>query len=436
MLNTILQRKIPTIVSIPPPCRLHFSRTLKKALDNVLAHPSDVTAWLQLLLLTVCTLHLYVPKSSREARSSNRKKLQISAINQALTRWKEPNGCFIMTQELLGLFHPIPRKEHSNMKKQDSTLLACRKKLSYGHYSDAICSLPSDGVAPSTPDTLHELRQKYPPASPPYIPVEEISTPALAIDVKVVLAALRSFPKGTSCGRNGLRDQHLLDALSVNVAAFAEDLLQSIAGVVNLWLAGIPCGGEGILHSANRLLDMKGSDNTKTMLLIDFSNPFNLVDRSTMINEVRKHCPSISRWVEFCYSTPARLYYNDSVLSSSQGVQQGDPLGPILFALALHPLAEKIASHCTLDFHAWYLDDDTLAGDTLEVSKALRIIQDEGPCRGLYLNVMKTEIFWPAGVFPAHIGKPAGGVKLLGGLVSLDMQYYSDLVMSTIDKTL
>lgn len=49
---------------------------------------------------------------------------------------------------------------------------------------------------------------------------------------------LLSFPKGTSCGRDGLRAQHLVDAMSGAAAAVADILLASITGVVNLWLAG------------------------------------------------------------------------------------------------------------------------------------------------------------------------------------------------------
>ncbi|XP_026403713.1 uncharacterized protein LOC113299002 [Papaver somniferum] len=207
---------------------------------------------------------------------------------------------------------------------------------------------------------------------------------------------------------------------------------------------GISCGGEGIIHSANRLLEMKGHDNFMTMLLVDFSNAFNLVDRSTLIREGRHRCPSIASWIEFCYSSPARLYYNDVVLSSAQEVQQGDPLGPLLFALALHPIAENITTQCSLDLHAWYLDDGTIVGDTMEVSKALKIIQTNGPARGLHVNVTKTEVFWPSldlrrdleDVFPVNIGKSSRGVKLLGGPVSLDMQYCSEVVQGRVDKTL
>ncbi|XP_026397561.1 uncharacterized protein LOC113292985 isoform X1 [Papaver somniferum] len=80
----------------------------------------------------------------------------------------------------------------------------------------------------------------------------------------------------------------------------------------------------------------------------------------------------------------------------------------------------------------------------MEVSKALKIIQTDGPARGLHVNVTKTEVFWPSldprrdleGVFPVNIGKPSRGVKLLWGPVSLDMQYCSEIVQGRVDKTL
>lgn len=491
MLDRVMRKHITTIISIPPPCRLQFSQTLKAALDNVISKPMHLDAWLQLLLLPVCTLNLYVPKYSSEERSGNRRKLQVAAINQDFMLWNEPEGCFKLTQKLLGFSKPKPHHKPILKNKKNSNVEASRRKISHGNFSAAIRILSSNGVAPSTPDTLYELQQKHPPTPPPAIPIENISATTLSVDATLVLSAIKSFPKGTSCGREGLRDQHLLDAMSGPTAAIADDLLKSMAGVVNLWLSGqcppilgeyvasapltpllkpggglrsiavgtiwrrlcsklaatsvtkdmteylgtyqfgvgIPCGSEGIMHAANRLLEMKGCESNMTMLLIDFSNAFNLVDRSTLIKEVRAHCPSIARWVEFCYSTPARLYYNDNILSSATGVQQGDPLGPLLFALVLQLVAELIASQCTLDFHAWYLDDGTIACDTLGVVNALKILQEERPRRGQHLNISKTRVFWPTNdsrrdspdVFPAQISKQSVVVKVLGGHVSLDL---------------
>ncbi|GJR43766.1 DNA helicase [Tanacetum coccineum] len=135
----------------------------------------------------------------------------------------------------------------------------------------------------------------------------------------------------------------------------------------------------------------RGDDVGLSMLLVDFKNAFNLVDRKVLLKEVCLRCPTISRWVKFCYSNPARLYYGEHILRSCQGVQQGDPLGPLLFALVSHPLICKIRDSFSLSLQAWYLDDGTIIGDTLVVGKALELIMKDGPSSGLHLNVDKTE---------------------------------------------
>ena len=61
------------------------------------------------------------------------------------------------------------------------------------------------------------------------------------------------------------------------------------------------------------------------------------------------------------------------------GVQQGDPLRPLLFSLVLQKLAASIdADEECIDllFHAWYLDDGVLAGNRLAVSRAFFLIQE------------------------------------------------------------
>lgn len=394
MLNLVFQKQVTKITSIPPHCRLNLYRSLKSSLDRVLGHPNDLSAWLHLLLLPVCTLSLYFPKSSTEERSGNRKRLQTASINDVLSRWREPQGCVVLVHQILQMHKEIQKGRKQGQKKRKTNVEACRKKISNGLYTAAFRILSYNRVAPDNPDTLHELQQKNPYTPPLTILSGNVSTAAISVDSKAVLDSIRSFPKGTSCGRDGLRAQHLLDALSGPAAVVSDELLNSITGVVNLWLSGdcpavlgqyiasapltpllkpdgglrpieigtiwwrlcskiaatsvgkdmanylgnhqygvgIPCGGESILHAANRLMKLKGTENNITMMLVDFSNAFNLVDRTTLIREVRDKCPHISKWVEFCYAQPARLYYNDSIYRHLRVSSKGIPLDHFFFS--------------------------------------------------------------------------------------------------------
>ncbi|GJX40296.1 hypothetical protein Tco_0255286, partial [Tanacetum coccineum] len=138
------------------------------------------------------------------------------------------------------------------------------------------------------------------------------------------------------------------------------------------------------------------NDGSLAMLTVDFSNAFNLVDRSALLHE------------------------------------QGDPLGPLLFALILHPLLHKIKDSCKL-----LLDDGTVIGDSEEVAKVLDLIKVSGPGLGLELNIKKTKIFWPScngmklreSLFPIDIRRLSLVVKLLGGAVSRDAYFISGLAM-------
>ena len=66
-------------------------------------------------------------------------------------------------------------------------------------------------------------------------------------------------------------------------------------------------------------------------------------------------------------------------LSSQSDVQQGDPLGPMLFALVLQKLISTIDAddECLqLLLQAWYLDDGVLAGKRSAVLRALHLIEE------------------------------------------------------------
>eukprot|EP00731_Ephydatia_muelleri_P033991 Em0044g11a len=83
-------------------------------------------------------------------------------------------------------------------------------------------------------------------------------------------------------------------------------------------------------------------------------------------------------------------------LTSEAGVQQGDPLGPLFFALVLHKVIDTIDADddCLhLILQAWYLDDGVLAGPRQAVLRALSIIEDLGPPLGIFINLSKCQLF-------------------------------------------
>ena len=106
---------------------------------------------------------------------------------------------------------------------------------------------------------------------------------------------------------------------------------------------GIPSGCEVIVHAVASCLEDKSiSPEKRFILLVDFSNAFNSVHRSALFIEVMEHTPCISAWMECSYGAQPLLHLSDHTLYSCCGVQQGDPLGPLSFALALHPIVRRI----------------------------------------------------------------------------------------------
>nr|GEY63657.1 hypothetical protein [Tanacetum cinerariifolium] len=85
-------------------------------------------------------------------------------------------------------------------------------------------------------------------------------------------------------------------------------------------------------------------------------------------------------------------------------VKHGGGIRPIAMGTVWRRLVSK----------AWYLDDDTIVGDTLVVRKVQELIMKDGPRCGLHLNVE----------------------KLLGGPASVDFDVSSEIVMKRVAKTI
>eukprot|EP01031_Cornospumella_fuschlensis_P032056 gene32055-38761_t len=238
-----------------------------------------------------------------------------------------------------------------------------------GMFSKAVQALESNGLAAVTPETIQCLVDKHPRGAIPECRPPPESAVAFTVDRATTLECLRSFPRDTACGRSGLRVSHLLnflasedddnhpgaDALTSVLSAIAsgqgpagfapffasaplvplkkkDDSIRPIAvgEVLRRLLSkialkdvisketvpryllqggqmgvGTPYGAEAIIMGMNRLIQQQSLPQSTSVALIDFSNAFNCVERSCIIDEVFQHCPSLAAYVQYTYCCPA-----------------------------------------------------------------------------------------------------------------------------------
>ena len=149
---------------------------------------------------------------------------------------------------------------------------------------------------------------------------------------------------------------------------------------------GVKMGAEAAVHAAR--LYLRDLDPSKAVLKLDFRNAFNSIRRDKMLGAVREHAPELYPFVFSAYSSPSSLYWGDKTIQSAEGVQQGDPLGPLLFCLCIHRMCSRLESELSL----FYLDDGTLGGNVDNLTHDLEVVEREGAEIGLRLNMEKSEI--------------------------------------------
>ena len=130
------------------------------------------------------------------------------------------------------------------------------------------------------------------------------------------------------------------------------------------------------------------------MLQIDFHNAFNSVKSSHSLKATCEFIPGNADFNSFCFSQHKPLFYNNAIIQSESFVQQGDPLGPLLFSLTLWPFIQKIkTSVLILLQHTGYLDYGFMAGSGDQIKQTLEIAANEAPDRGLILRKDKCELW-------------------------------------------
>lgn len=149
------------------------------------------------------------------------------------------------------------------------------------------------------------------------------------------------------------------------------------------------------------------------LLQIDQKNAFSIISRALFIPETRMRFPKMFRWVEYCYRENVRpqLWVGDRRFLSVFEVQQGDPLGPELFALAMESILVDLNNQMRQQARehephegnqhspallASYVDDSIVIVEHWLLTKVLDYLQsDKVVAHGLDLKLDKFNIWWP-----------------------------------------
>ena len=210
---------------------------------------------------------------------------------------------------------------------------------------------------------------------------------------------------------------------------------------------GQPLGTEIGLETARQWCSRHHDSPSSVFVKVDFTNAFNCVNRQAFLEQCRHHFPGLSRWAEWCYGQPSNLYFGAHTLISERGVQQGDPLGPMFFSLALQPLLLQLHEGISdegLQLVFSFLDDLVLAGEQHAVAGAFHAFKSSALNIGLEFNTSKCEVIPAAGdkatldhgLFPSDITfRDEGNFELLGGPIGTE-EFCNSHTQERVDKAL
>ena len=175
---------------------------------------------------------------------------------------------------------------------------------------------------------------------------------------------------------------------------------------------------------------LTAADGSLTVLVFDASNAFNCLPRAGVFERVRAACPELAPVVQAWMGQPTTHIYWDhaglgNAVTASCGVDQGCPLSPAFFAIAIAGALDSIAdrlSHLSPSARVFaYLDDIAVAVPAGFAEEAATIVQEEMQKVGLTINAGKTQAWTrnPAVALPASLANcRVQSLRVLGANVA------------------
>ena len=152
---------------------------------------------------------------------------------------------------------------------------------------------------------------------------------------------------------------------------------------------GVKGGLDAVVHIMRNVHDNPWEGDI-CVLQVDLANAFNNVDRGKMLEQIELATPAAARFAHLSYGRHTNLYFDGSeIITSASGVQQGDPSGPVYFALALKPVDDAIQAASGIPVTANYADDLNYAGSPPQAQIVWDVLTTQGPPRGFHVNARK-----------------------------------------------